>query len=328
MEFWGVEVKSGVPLEVEPGDEMILHLSQACLPEVKKDKENESVCLHLKIGNQNLVLGTLSPEKFPQLSFDLAFEKKFELSHNWKNGSVYFTGYKVSQPDHGRSESDYDSEEELLLPVDNGKAGSQATQSKPIVEKANAKEPNSNAAAKQVKIVEPSKGIKPIQDKDDSDDEDDDSEDDEGDSEDAEDSSDDQGVQRLLNNEDESNDSDEEDESEEEDDKDVLGTSEDDDATPKKAEPSKKRPIESAARTPIPDKKAKLNTPQKTDGKKGVVRTATPHPSKQVAKTPVVSAQSKQKNQKSGAFSCQFCKRSFNSEGAVQSHTKAKHSAT
>ncbi|CBI30242.3 unnamed protein product, partial [Vitis vinifera] len=105
MEFWGVEVKAGEPLEVVPGDDMLVHISQASLGEIKKDKGNELVCLYANIGGQKLVLGTLSAEKFPQISFDLVFEKKFELSHNWKNGSVYFCGYKaansVEYPFHG-----------------------------------------------------------------------------------------------------------------------------------------------------------------------------------------------------------------------------------
>lgn len=49
----------------------------------------------MKVDEQKLVLGTLSHDKFPQISFDLVFEKKFELSHNWKNGSVYFAGYRA-----------------------------------------------------------------------------------------------------------------------------------------------------------------------------------------------------------------------------------------
>lgn len=71
---------------------------QASLGEAKT-KGNESVPLHLKFGDQKLVLGTLSLEKFPQLSFDLVFEKEFELSHNWKQGSVYFCGYRADSPD-------------------------------------------------------------------------------------------------------------------------------------------------------------------------------------------------------------------------------------
>ncbi|MCE3050822.1 hypothetical protein HAX54_048248 [Datura stramonium] len=57
------EVKSGQPLSVQPGDDMILHLSQ------------------------KLVLGTLSSDKLPQQQFDLVFDRDFELSHNWKNES-------------------------------------------------------------------------------------------------------------------------------------------------------------------------------------------------------------------------------------------------
>ncbi|KAE8098470.1 hypothetical protein FH972_016530 [Carpinus fangiana] len=82
-----VEVKSGEPLEVDPGDGLVVRLTQACLGEVK-DKGNESICLFVKVDEQKLVLGTLSYEKFPQISFDLMFEKKFELSHNWKSGTV------------------------------------------------------------------------------------------------------------------------------------------------------------------------------------------------------------------------------------------------
>lgn len=71
---------------------------QACLAEVKKDKGSEPVFLYAKIGDQKLVLGILSSEKFPQISLDLVFEKTFELSHNWKNGSVHFTGYRSPTP--------------------------------------------------------------------------------------------------------------------------------------------------------------------------------------------------------------------------------------
>ncbi|KAG2406147.1 Histone deacetylase HDT1 Histone deacetylase [Vigna angularis] len=80
-----VEVKSGESLKVDPGDDKIIHLSNACLGDVTKAK-GESVALYVKFGNQKLVLGTLSSDKFPQISYDLIFEKEFELSHSWKNG--------------------------------------------------------------------------------------------------------------------------------------------------------------------------------------------------------------------------------------------------
>ncbi|PKI78767.1 hypothetical protein CRG98_000834 [Punica granatum] len=93
MEFWGVEVKAGQPLKVVPGEAKILHLSQASLGESKNSKSSDSVPLFVNFDGQKLVLGTLSPDKFPQLAFDLVFEKEFELSHNWKHGSVFFCGY-------------------------------------------------------------------------------------------------------------------------------------------------------------------------------------------------------------------------------------------
>lgn len=71
-------------------------IMQACLGEVKKDKGSEPVHLFAKVDDKKFVIGILSSEKFPQISFDLVFEKEFELSHNWKNGSVYFTGYRSS----------------------------------------------------------------------------------------------------------------------------------------------------------------------------------------------------------------------------------------
>ena len=75
-----------------------MYSPQACLGE-SKSKGSEPVVLYVKVGNQKLVLGTLSSEKFPQVSFDLVFDKEFELSHNWKNGSVHFTGYTSLLPE-------------------------------------------------------------------------------------------------------------------------------------------------------------------------------------------------------------------------------------
>ncbi|KAG6769707.1 hypothetical protein POTOM_025368 [Populus tomentosa] len=60
------------------------------------------------------------------------------------------------------------------------------------------------------------------------------------------------------------------------------------------------------------------------DLKKTGVHIATPHPSKQAAKTP---ANSQRKEQAQKSFSCSSCNRSFGSENALQSHSKAKHSA-
>ncbi|PQM39691.1 histone deacetylase HDT1-like [Prunus yedoensis var. nudiflora] len=90
---------------------------------------------------------------------------------------------------------------------------------------------------------------------------------------------------------------------------------------------SKKRPNESASKTPVPAKKAKQVTPQKTDGKKAA-HTATPHPAKKGGKTPATGDKPKPQTPKSGGeHSCKPCSKSFNSDGALQSHNKAKHSA-
>lgn len=281
MEFWGAEVKSGEPLSVQPGDDMILHLSQASLGEAKKDKRSEPVCLSVTIDGKKLVLGTLSSDKLPQQQFDLVFDRNFELSHNWKNGSVYVFGYKAANPFEDEEDEDEDeSDEEIPLTI--------ANHEKP---EANASAKDSDSAKQKVKVAEPSKGAK-VDDGDES-----------SDNEDEDDS-------EMGEDEESDSDEDQSDESEEE--------------TPIKAEPSKKRPADSAAKTPVPDKKTKFTTPQKTDGKKGTVHVATPHPSKQAGKTP--GNKPNQTPKSGGSLACKTCNRTFGSENALESHSKAKHS--
>ncbi|CAI0544552.1 unnamed protein product [Linum tenue] len=159
MEFWGVEVKAGQPLKVTPEDDVILHLSHAALGEAKKTKENEFVPLFIKVGDKKLVLGTLSPETIPQLAFDLVLEQEFELSHNWKNGSIYFTGYKSILPDVA-SNSPETGKVQKAKPA----APAKAAAAKPEAAK-----PKSKAAAVPVK---------PENESDESDDDEDDSDDD------------------------------------------------------------------------------------------------------------------------------------------------------
>ncbi|GLT63192.1 hypothetical protein SLA2020_357730 [Shorea laevis] len=290
MSFFGVEVKSGQSLKVEPSRDKVLHLSQAALGEVtgdaKKDKGNESVYLYLKFDDQKFVLGTLSHDKFPLIPFDLVFEKEFELSHSWKIGSVYVSGYYVY---YQSKESDV---VELELPA----------------AKTNTTEPT----AKQVKIVEPKKEEDGGDDNDSSD-EDDSSDDDE--------SNDDQKDQGLLRNGE--NESDEDSESDEEDSDDE--SSDEDQEAPENVEPSKKRSVEPS--TPIPGKKAKVETPVKTDGKKVGGHTATPHPSKLAEKTIAKSAQTNQTPKSIGSHMCNSCGRKFGSDLALQAHSKAKHGA-
>ncbi|XP_050368061.1 histone deacetylase HDT1-like [Argentina anserina] len=288
MEFWGIEVKAGAPVQVLPDQGNVIHLSQACLGESKKSPE--SVVIYGKVGEKELVLGHLIPGQIPQLSFDLVFDEEFELSHNWKNGSVHFAGYQSVMGDDSEGSDDEfgsdSSEEEEDLPVvpaENGKVENK----KPASAKSNAK-PESSGKRK-VKIEE----LKVEADEDDSDD-----------SMDSADSDDD----------DESDDdSDEEDE---------------ETPTPKKPESKKRAQAPGSAKTPVSAKKAKIvtATPQKTDGKKGG-HTDTPHPAKK-GKTPATD-KSKAQTPKSagGSLSCRSCNKTFGSDGALQSHNKAKHSA-
>uniref|UniRef100_A0A453A611 C2H2-type domain-containing protein n=1 Tax=Aegilops tauschii subsp. strangulata TaxID=200361 RepID=A0A453A611_AEGTS len=292
----GLEVKPNQSVKVSPDDEHFLHLSQGALGEVKKD---DKATMFVKIGDQKLAIGTLSTDKFPQIQFDLVFEKEFELSHNSKTSSVFFSGYKVFQPAEG-DEMDFDSEdeseeeeEEKIIPAltkENGKP--EAKEQKKQVKIDTAAPSKSKAAAKDVGKSK----------KDDDSDDDDDS--DEDDSED--DSGDDGGDDSSDDSEDSS------DEEEEE--------------TPKKPETGKKRAAGSVLKTPVTDKKAKIATPsgQKTGDKKGAVHVATPHPAKKAGKTPATSEKSPKSG---GSVACKSCSKTFNSEGALASHSKAKHEA-
>ncbi|PIA54782.1 hypothetical protein AQUCO_00900987v1 [Aquilegia coerulea] len=304
MQFWGVEVKAGEPLKVEPDDNTLLHLSQAALGEPKKDKGSESVVLSATVNGQKLVIGTLSTDKCPQISYDLVFEKEFELSHNWKNGSVFFCGYKADAEEEGSDgenmfgdDSEFEEEEIPVVAAENGKHV-------PKVEKAKASDDKAKAAKPVSAAAKPKVETKPSSDEEDDSEDEDDSEEDESEDEDMLEASDDS----------------DEDSSEEE---------EEEEATPENAKQSKKRPAVSATKTSAPEKKAKLVTPQKSggDAKKGNTHTATPHPSKQAAKTKGSADKSKQQTPKSaGQVSCKSCSKTFNSDGALQSHTKAKHS--
>eukprot|EP00178_Gracilaria_changii_P001802 TRINITY_DN12521_c0_g1_i1.p1 TRINITY_DN12521_c0_g1~~TRINITY_DN12521_c0_g1_i1.p1 ORF type:complete len:322 (-),score=85.47 TRINITY_DN12521_c0_g1_i1:38-1003(-) len=319
MEFWGVEVKPGEIVKCDPGEDKYLHLSQASLGEVKKDKGNENVPIFVKFNDQKLVLGTLSAEKCAQISYDLVFEKEFELSHSSKNVSVYFCGYKTVVADDdetaGFPDSDFDSDEDMQLGQKvNGKTEVKDEQAKPSTGKVSVRA-DASAAKPKVKIEEASKAGKPKADEDD--DDDDESEEDEDESEEVSDDDD----EDMAGAEDDSDDEDED-----------ASSDGEDEATPQKTESGKKRPAGSASKMPAPEKKAKLVSPvgsQKTggDGKTGG-HTATPHPAKYAGKTPASGDKSKQQTPKSaGSVSCKSCSKTFNSDNALQAHTKAKHGA-
>uniref|UniRef100_A0A7N0USY8 Nucleoplasmin-like domain-containing protein n=1 Tax=Kalanchoe fedtschenkoi TaxID=63787 RepID=A0A7N0USY8_KALFE len=233
MEFWGVEVKAGQPLKVSPGEGKVIHLSQASIGESKKGKD-ESVPVYVKIGEQKLVIGTLSADKHPQIQYDVVFEKDFELSHNWKSGSIFFCGYRTQNPgdDEGFSGDEFDSDsEDEELPIENGKPE--------LVNVAAAAKPAAADKAK-ISVQEAAKEAKADSDEDSSDDEDFSDSDDEDISDD--------GDEKMGEG-----DSDDEEDSSEEDEK-----------TPTPKKENKKRPTEPENKTPVPSKKAKIATPQKT----------------------------------------------------------------
>ncbi|XP_010452271.1 PREDICTED: histone deacetylase HDT3 [Camelina sativa] len=299
MEFWGVEVKPDGSLRVDPGEDMLVHISQAALGDSKK-KVKEPIQLFVEVGGQKLIIGNLSHGKFPQLSTELVLEKGFELSHNWKNGSVFFTGYKVDASD---PEAEDMSDDE------------------PAVGSAKAEPAVAASGVKQVNFQLPNAEVKAQED-----DDEDDSEEDSSDDDESSDESGDEEEKKVTaevdsdeDDEDDSSDDDEDDSSEED--------------TPKKPEESKKRSAEAnSSKNTASNKKAKFVTPQKTESKKPHVHIATPHPSKQAGKNSGGSSNGesskKQQTPKSaGAFGCNSCSRTFTSEMGLQSHTKAKHSA-
>ncbi|CAN0926329.1 Histone deacetylase HDT1 [Linum grandiflorum] len=302
MEFWGVEVKSGEPLDVQCSEDFLLHLSQASLGDCKKDKGNGSVCLYVKIGGKKLLLGTLSSENVPQISLDLVFEQDFQLSHSGKNGSVYFLGYKVEQAEEPVSNGKH-----VRVAALNGAPVSHNSEIKPAKEE---KEKPSSSGTKKVKIVEPNKDDTSDEETDDSSGEDDDLSDDDDDQADDNKGKSIKAVDTSDEDDEDDDDSDDEEETDEEDE--VI------EKKTKKDSSSKKRAGPETS-TPVPNKKAKMVTPQKTAGKKTSEHKATPYPAKQVAKTPA--------NSDPKLHVCKSCNRSFGTDFALESHSKAKHSA-
>ncbi|CAA0815003.1 Histone deacetylase HDT1 [Striga hermonthica] len=265
MEFWGVEVKPGEPFKVQPKYGYLIHISQASLGEVKDVKEAKRVSLRLKVDNKDFVIGSLSAEDRPQVMFDLVFEKQFELSHDLKQGSVYFMGYIAEEPisdsdDLSSDDSEDVSEDEQLENQDNGDV-------KPKTE--DVKAANSAAAATNEAKAEKA-APEPVK------------EEENPDSDDSEDDSDAADDDEMASSDDESG----EDSDEEEDD---SSDEEEEEPTPKQ---SKKRPAEQAP--VIATKKAKASTPDKT-GKKGQNATLLPTKPAAATKAPAGKAPNKSK---------------------------------
>ncbi|CAG7892107.1 unnamed protein product [Brassica rapa] len=100
----GAKVKAGRTLKVKPGENCLIHISQASL---RKSRRGVSALLYATVDDKKLLLGTLSQD----ISFDhLLFDREFELSHTLDRGSVHFTGYKSKVSTKSKPASDDDEE--------------------------------------------------------------------------------------------------------------------------------------------------------------------------------------------------------------------------
>ncbi|XP_075519988.1 histone deacetylase HDT1-like isoform X2 [Primulina tabacum] len=259
MEFWGVEVKPGEPLKVQPEFGKLIHISQAALGEVKDVKGAKYVPLRLTIDAKSLVLGALSAEERTQLMFDLVFEREFELSHDCKTGSVYFMGYIADDPVSDEEDFSDEFEDEPMDALLTGNI------------KQNLGDVKDAKTAATTKAGNKKEGL-PVSDED----------------EDDSKSDPDDEIAFMKSAREDFNDDSEEDS---EDDMDGSFSSEEE-------EPSKtkKRPADSAQKAPVLNKKAKPSTPNKTGNK--TAHDAIPLPSKKPGKGPA-SNKPNGKNKKS-----------------------------
>lgn len=131
MEFWGVEVKAGQSVKVDPNDECTgyIHISQVALGEGKKDGASEPVVLYLKVADMKFVIGTLTKNSFPQTTLNIVLDGESELSHNSKGASVHFSGYKLICGGDDDDSDSSDSEPELAPLVDRAQALKKAANS-------------------------------------------------------------------------------------------------------------------------------------------------------------------------------------------------------
>ncbi|AES88463.1 putative histone deacetylase [Medicago truncatula] len=133
MEFWGVEVKAGQSVKVDPNDQCTgyIHISQVALGEGKKGEASESVVLYLKVADMKFVIGTLTKDSFPQTTLNIVLDGESELSHNSKGASVHFSGYKLICGGDDDDSDSSDSEPELAPLVDRAQALKAANSGKP-----------------------------------------------------------------------------------------------------------------------------------------------------------------------------------------------------
>ncbi|XP_062208695.1 histone deacetylase HDT2-like [Phragmites australis] len=305
MQHWGVVVRPGETVKCDPG-KFYCHMSQIALHD---GKENEDVRVYVKIDGKEILIGTLSVDKYPQYVTDLVFEKEFELLHTSKTYNISAIGYKCSKREiksDTSTDDDDESDEEvpLAIPLYFNVDDDKGKEAKSGAEKLAAPGPAATRSSKPKVTLEETKdpGKGKLKADVGGTDDDDSDETEEAESGDDEDSSD----------EDDSESSDED----------------DDEDSPKNAT-GKNRPAETPLMTP-PEKKAKIATPSmgnKTGsgiGKRGGhVHVATLYPSsKKVKKTPSINDTSKQ----STGYACKSCSKTFHSSVGLETHCMVKHS--
>eukprot|EP00252_Welwitschia_mirabilis_P019868 TRINITY_DN470_c0_g1_i3.p1 TRINITY_DN470_c0_g1~~TRINITY_DN470_c0_g1_i3.p1 ORF type:complete len:333 (-),score=98.11 TRINITY_DN470_c0_g1_i3:440-1438(-) len=329
MDFWGAEVKAGQTLELDPGDDKYIHISQVALGEIQSSKGEDRIVVYIHSRNKKYAVGTLIPGKSDQFSVDVVFSTPFKLSHTSHKGTIFFIGYNT--PAETADDFSDDSEE---VEEEEEEEESSEDEQEHVDNKQNAiaavdglKAAKPEAALAKAKTEAPKQATKAAQEESSDDDEEEDEEDEDDEDDDEDEDNEDEAMQGSSDDEEDSDGDDEDDEEESE---------EESDEDDKKKMPkvdlktgAKKRPApDSSVKTPATAKKAKVSEAQKqgtpannvqTPGKKGqTTASKLPQSSKKEASTPV-------SGKKLGDYKCVPCQRNFANESALQQHTLAKH---
>lgn len=195
MEFWGIEVPAGKPTLCSPGGDVYLHMTQAALGESKSGSGNDRVVIRVKVGDIEVVLGTLSQGKCDQMAMDLIFDTDFSIFHNGSS-SIYLSGYKTeaSGEEYPSDEDDSEEDEELEPApsavalktngdVPGGKNAVSAAKTDVVITQEAAVEAGKIAAAQAKKKLEKHVKTPVVAEVDEDDEEDEDDDDDESDDE-------------------------------------------------------------------------------------------------------------------------------------------------
>ncbi|KAL9332054.1 hypothetical protein ACSQ67_001664 [Phaseolus vulgaris] len=138
MEFWGVEVKSGQSLKVDPGDDKIIHLSNACLGDVTKAKGGELVALNVKFDFDEDIPVSAANGKHEfkvknGVKLDEAKQKK--IADPRKNEKAKEKDTNVEDEDSSESDDDDDSSEDKVSIEEGNKRKIESSKKTPVPEK-------------------------------------------------------------------------------------------------------------------------------------------------------------------------------------------------